>query len=109
MSRRRAPRRRRLGWVAPHGLNPTFTERMEIGREQAAIRRASGRAAKIYRAQKRPTAAQERKMWDEAARQYAEEWAATTPCNVGRPGSGGCTTSGRCSWHGGIKWGPAPF
>ena len=90
---------------------PTFTERMELGKDRAAVRRASGKpTGRRGRRSSKPTAAEERAMYEAEAKVYLEKWAAASPCKKGRPASGGCTRVGCCSWHNGVKpAGPAPF
>lgn len=101
MSKKKPKRKKRIGDYWPP---MSFTERMDLGKELTAMRkryrRPRGKLAP------KPTAAEERAMYDEQMQKYLGD----SPCRDGaRPASGGCTRSGCCSWHKGVKPLTAPF
>ncbi|MHB8734651.1 MAG: hypothetical protein ACYC6M_05040 [Terriglobales bacterium] len=109
------PRRKRkhLGdaWSLP---NLDFMERMELGKERAAMERAgilgAGRSKGRVAKRERPTSRENKAIFDEAWKAEKAKWLAESPCVKGRPARGGYVGPGGCSWHKGVKpLGPAPF
>lgn len=100
-------KRRRRKKVGDYGPPLTFTERMDLGKELAHLRKSPAKRRGKHSA--KPTAAEERSIYDAEKKAYEEKFLAESPCKQGRPSSGGCTRTGCCSWHKGIKPLTAPF